>query len=79
MRSMSDETKTLVQFQEAVRICRNLIDDGSIFVFISPTEASEIKVQVDKESLETTLKPTTFSYADFNNFLREISKLISIS
>lgn len=74
---MSNETEPLVRFQEAVRIVRNLIDNGSIFVFVSPIEASEIKVQVDKESLQATLKPTTFSYDDFNNFLREISRLIS--
>ncbi len=75
---MSNETETLVQFKEAIRIVRNLIDNGSIFVFVSSIEASEIKVQVDKESLQATLKPAAFSYDDFNNFLGEISRFISI-
>jgi len=75
---MSNETETPVKFQEAVKIVRNLIDNGSIFIVVSPIEISEVKVQVDKESLQATLKPTTFSYDDFNNFLGEISRLISI-
>lgn len=76
---MSNETEPLVRFQEAVRIARTLIDNGSIFVFVSPIEVTDIKVQVDRESLEVTLRPTPFSYDDFNNFLGEISRLIAIS
>lgn len=75
---MSNETESVAQFQEAVRITRNLIDSGSIFVLVSPIEVTDIKVQVDRESLEVTLRPTAFSYDDFNNFLGEISRLISI-
>ena len=78
VRNMGSETESIEKFREAVKIVRNLIDNGSIFVFVSPTEISEIKVQVDKESLQATLRPTTFSYDDFNNFLRETSRLISV-
>lgn len=75
---MSNATEPLVRFKEAVRTTRNLIDNGSIFVFVSPIERADIKVQVDRESLEATLRPTAFTYEDFNNFLKEMSRLISV-
>ncbi len=78
VRRMSKEIESVEKFREAVKISRNLIDNGSIFIFVSSIEYSEIKVQVDRESLESILKPTAFSYDEFNSHLGEISRLLSV-
>ena len=64
-------------FNDAVATARMLLNDGNIYIDASPIEGVDIKVQIDKQSLEKSLKSTHFTYDDFKAFLKEISSIIS--
>jgi len=75
---MGNEKETLLAFQSAVGIVRKLIDEGGIYIVVSPVERTDIKLQVDRQFLEATLEPTPFSYGDFTKFLNEMSVMVSV-
>jgi hypothetical protein len=74
---MEGKEVTLDQFKDAAKIVQRLVGEGKIYIAASPIERANIVVQVDKQSLEETLKSTPFSYNVFTNVLNQMSRLLS--